>query len=286
MAKETIRNFARHFTNLTNSQRRELERALHDLENSEEITNLVSTLDFLRRKPNQNLAVPQITATAIVRGAVLEWAPLKDQRISAYEIEFSTSANFSSSTKTLTFGSNAIIEGLTDTTFVRIRGIRSDGTQGPFSDTVTIAPEIFSINARTEETFYYRLEDNATYTILGGSGSDFEYTPINAEGISMVWGTLHVYGNPEIEVHGIENFTIKLISRVVETSTDTEQWRITCHGYDGIYHIGPVPIQHPEEQQTLQIRIDATDNSMTGEFYPSEVLYAHLNGLELGSNTV
>lgn len=285
MAKEHVRNFAKLFTNLTEGQQRELERALSELDNQQEITNLNASLEFLRRKPNQNLAVPDITATPIVRGVILEWPALKDQRIAAYEIQVSTSPVFASFVTTSTFGQSAIIEGLSTTTFIRIRGIRSNGTQGPFSDTVTVNPFVFSIKARTQETFYFSLTDNIPFTVLGGPGTEFEYQPINEEGFTMAWANLSVYANPEIEVIGTDTFTLKLISRVVETNVETEHFRATPSGYWGTYQLGPVAIEHPDSQQTLEVKVVAQDDSPTGHFYPSIILYGHLNALELGTNT-
>lgn len=285
MAFNPIRNFAKYFTNLTPGQMREFERAMNDFQNSAEITNLVASLQFLRRKPNQSLAVPEVSATPIVRGAILEWNLLPDQRIAVYEIQVSTDPNFASFTTSSTFGNNAIIEGLSTTTFVRVRGVRTDGTQGPFSNTITINPFIFSIKGRTEEAFYVQLTDDTAFTVLGGAGSDFEYQPVNPEGVSMFWGLVSMYANPEIDPQGSEKLQMKLVSKVVETGTDTEIWRNSASGFFGTYHIGPVTVQHPETQQTLQVRLDVQDQTPQGKFYPSEVLYASLSSLELGSNT-
>lgn len=286
MGKEHVRNFAKLFTNLTDGQRREMERALAELDNQQEITNLVTSLEFIRRKPVQAVPIPEITSTPIVKGAILEWQSLADQRISIYEIHVSNDPNFANFTTTSTFGNSAVLEGLTLTTFVRVRGVRSDGSQGPFSETEVITPFVFSIKARTQETFYFPLLDNTEYTILGGGNTEFEYQPINEEGFSMTWGNLSVYGNPEIEVLGEPGFIIRMISRVVETGATTEHARVTPTGYWGTYQLGPVCIPHPETQQTLQVSVIAQDVSMKARsFYPSIVLYGHLNSFELGTNT-
>lgn len=283
MAKQTIRQFARLFSGLTPGQQREMERALTEMDNQSEITNLHTSLEFLRRKPNQSLSVPVVTATPVVRGALLEWDALPDQRISIYEINSSSSSNFSSFTTSSTYGQSAIIEGLSTTTFVRVRGLRSDGTQGPFSETVTIDPYVFSIKGRVQETFYFSLDNNTTFTVMGGEGSEFDYVPINEAGFTMAWANVSVYGNPDIEVIGTPTFTISLKS--VTPSAITVHAGVNPSGYFGTYQLGPVCIPHPAVNETLQVSIEARDNSMSNKFYPSVILYGHLNALELGTNT-
>jgi len=283
MAKNTIRQFARLFTGLTPGQQREMERALAEMDDQNEITNLNTSLEFLRRKPNQHLSVPQVTATPTVRGALLEWEALPDQRIAIYEIHISEQSNFSSFTTSSTFGQSAIIEGLSTTTFARVRGLRSDGTQGPFSDTLTIDPYVFSIKGRVQETFYFAINNNTTFTVMGGAGSEFDYIPINEAGFTMAWANLSVYGNPDIEVIGTSAFTISLKS--VTPSATTVHAAVTPSGYFGTYQIGPVCIPHPAVNESLQVSIEAQDTSMINKFYPSIILYGHLNALELGTNT-
>jgi hypothetical protein len=292
MAKNPIRQFSKYFTNLTPAQRREMERALTDLGNTQEITNLNTSLEFVRRKPNQFLPIPQIRVTALVRGALLEWNPLADQRIAAYEIRTSNDPNFADFSNTITVGTSALIEGLDQTTFVKIRGLRgssqgslTSNTQGAFSDTVTILPKVFSLNARSQEAFYVTLGDTTPVTVLGGSGSTFEYTPINPEGFSMYWGSVYIYGDPDVAAKGTPEITMKLISKVVNTGAETEIWRNTASDYFGTYNIGPAPISHPDAQQTIQVRLDVQDQVPTNKFYVTEVRYAHLSAIELGTQT-
>jgi len=286
MAKEHVRNFAKFFTNLTPGQQRELERALAELDNQQEITNLVSTLDFVRKKPRQNMAVPEILATPIVRGALLEWEPLPDQRVSTYEINVSEDPNFSSFSTSFTFGNSVAIEGINLTTFVRIRGVRTDGSQGPFSDTVTINPIVFAIKARTQEVFYFYMNTNQEQQVLGGPGTVFEYQPINEAGFTMVWGNVSVYGNPDIDIVGRPEFTISTRSEDSITEVVKEEWLTTPSGYWGTYQIGPFAVPHPLSQGVLQIGVFAKDLSIkTPSFYPSVILYGHLNAFELGVST-
>lgn len=277
-----LRSFSKFFKNLTDGQRREIERVLVDLENSEEITSLNSTLEFLRRKPNQHIPIPQLKVDNTSRGAVISWEAIKDQRIQSYEVEVSTNANFSVSSKTLTFGTTVILEGLGQVTFVRIRGVRTDGTTGPFSDTATLVPLLFSIIARTQEAFYIILTDSTAFTILGGSGSTFDYEPVlpGPSGFSMFFGQVYMYGDPEVAIRGTPDITLKVFGTT--NSGITEHWRSTASDHHGTYSIGPFCIQHPETGN-LQVRVDAQDSNPPNKFYTSEIIWAHLNSIELGS---
>jgi len=277
-----IRTFAKLFRDLSDSQRKEMERALSDLENSEEITNLSSTLEFLRRKQNFSMPVPQLVTNNTSKGAVISWEAIKDQRAGAYEVEVSTQANFSTSTKVMTFGTNVILEGLSATTYVRVRAVRTGGTTGPFSDTAVVTPFLFTIVSRTEEAFYFKLTNSTSFTVLGGSGSTFDYEPIRPgpEGFSMVFGFVNMYADPEVAIRGTPDVTIKII----ETTNlgESIRWLSTASDHFGAYSIGPFCIQHPETGN-VEYRLEVQDSNPPNPFYVSEILWCHLNSVELGS---
>lgn len=282
MAKNHIRTFAKLFTNLNPGQQREFERALNDYQNTQEITNLNASLEFLRRKPNQLLAVPQLVLKSTIRGAIISWDLLPDQRISAYEVEVSETANFASSFTLSTFGNSIVLDGLTGTTFVRVRGIRTDGTQGPRSDVGAIAPQLFSVKVRTDEVFYVAIPDVDTVTIIGGAGSVFEYQPINPDGFSMVWGFVSLYANPEVAITGTSGISMRLEAKVLPANTNVTIWADTAADYFGSYQIGPAAVPHPPLNETLQLRLDVRDIIPNNKFYVTTVLWAHMSALELG----
>jgi len=228
------------------------------------------------------MPVPQLETNNTSRGAVISWEAIRDQRAGAYEVEVSTTANFASSTKVMTFGTNVILEGLSATTFVRVRAVRTDGTTGPFSDTATLTPFLFSIIGRTDEVFYFRLTDSTPFTVLGGPGSTFDYDPIRPgpEGFSMVFGQVCMYGDPEIAIRGTPDITIKIISTA--NAIETEQWRSTVSDHAGTYSVGPFCIQHPETGN-IEYRLELQDSNPPNKFYINEVLWGHLSSIELGS---
>jgi hypothetical protein len=154
---------------------------------------------------------------------------------------------------------------------------------GPFSETTALTPFLFSIVGRTQETFYFPIDDNTAFTVLGGSGSVFDYTPILSGtdgGFSMVFGSVNIYADPEVAIRGTPDFTIKVISTT--NAGSVEQWRSTVSDHYGSYSIGPFCIQHPDTG-TLQYRLEVQNANPPNKFYVSEIIWAHLNSIELGS---
>ncbi len=294
MAGEHLRTFAKMFTNLTPGQQREFERALADLENSKEITSLATSLDLLKRKPNTFLPAPILTATVTVRGAQVEWEPLKDQRINFYEVDTSQSANFSSFSTVLTFGPRTTIDGLDASRFMRVRGVRRDGTTTPYSNTLEINPNLYEITSHSAEAFYVPITGTAANTVLGGSGSTLSYTPINPDGNSMVWGFISTYGDPAIGMWATDDIIAEGVSKIFDSDgfqvgDETIFWKNTVGEHFNSQSIGPVSIAHPELNQTIQLSVRITDTTVKSNSDPrtkdsTEVFWVHLSALELGIN--
>ena len=285
-----IRSFAKMFTNLTSGQRREFERALADLENSRELISLETSLDILKRSPDSALPIPQPIVTDSVRGGIIEWSALPDQKINFYEVDISSTSSFASFTTVSTFSTASVIYGLTSTKFLRVRGVRRDGTTTPYSSVQTMAPRLFDITTHSEEDFYIPIVGTDANTILGGTTSALDYTPINPNGNSMVWGFASIYGNPSVAMLGLDNITIDLIYRYIDTdgvtpvpNSETTVWSNSVGEFWSSTAIGPVTIPHPDLNQSLEIRLDVTDtiDDLKGGQY-TEVFWAHLNSLELG----
>jgi len=287
MPSKSIRNFARFFTNLTNSQKQEFNRVFDDLQNSLEVTSLSTSLELLRKKPDQNLPIPVISINPSVRGGIVSWVPLPDQRINFYEVDLSPTSNFSSVTTVTSFDTSVTIDGLTETQFVRVRGVRSfNGTVTPYSETGILAPNLFDIRTHLLEEFYVNCPHNQT-VVLGGADSTLDYIPTNPNGFSMVWGGVSIYANPNVALsgNGIE-IPMQVFARNVEadsgiTYDDTEYWRITSSEFFGTYAIGPFVVPHPELNDSLQIRFEITDTA-EGSGTNTQIQWLHLNVLELG----
>ena len=292
MSNEFLGGFSKFFTNLTKAQRQELDRALADLQNSKEITSLDESLRLLKRKPDQRLPIPVLSVTETVLGAIIEWEPLSDQRINFYEANVSTFSNFSSFTTVTTFGHNLVLDGLNSTKYVRVRGVRRDGTTTPFSDVASVVPSSFVIRSHTAEAFYIPLEGTATHTIIGGADTTLEYTPANADGNSMVWGFFTAYADPACAMFGSGEIQASVWVTITDgngnTTSDTEYLRFTLGEHYNSMNIGPFHIPHPTSGSSVTIRVDAWDittkeNGLQRKQDATNIEWIHLNVLEVGT---
>jgi len=285
MPLKQINEFSSKFTNLTISQQEELQFAFKDLQDSLDTTSLTTSLELLKRRPDQDLPIPQVTSTPTIRGAILEWDPLPDQRVSFFEIDVADQNNFSSFVTTTTFGLSAIIDGLTFTKFARVRGIRKDETVTAYSEAVQISPEAFEINTHTDEDFYVRIIGTDENTVLGGEGSFLEFTPINPEGQSMVWGMISTYADPAVAMYGIDSINARVYLRIIDTDgsvvSDEVIWKHSISEYFNTQAIGPFTINHPELNQSVELRVTVQDETGTAADN-SQVQWVHLNVFELG----
>jgi len=285
MPLKQINDFSSKFTNLTISQQEELQFAFKDLQDSLDTTSLTTSLELLKRRPDQTLPIPQVTSTPTIRGAILEWDPLPDQRVSFFEIDIADQNNFSSFVTTTTFGLSAIIDGLTFTKFARVRGIRKNETVTAYSDPVQISPEAFEINTHTDEDFYVRIIGTDENIVLGGEGSFLEFTPINPEGQSMVWGMISTYADPAVAMYGIDSINARVYLRIIDTDgsvvSDEVIWKHSISEYFNTQAIGPFTINHPELNQSVELRVTVQDETGTAADN-SQVQWVHLNVFELG----
>ena len=286
MALKEIQNFGALFTNLTRSQQEELQLAFKDLQDSLDTTSVTTSIELLKRKPDQSLPIPQVTASPTVRGAILEWDPLPDQRVSFFEIDVSDTNNFSSFITTTTFGLSAVIDGLTSTKFARVRGIRKDETTTPYSDPVQISPEAFEVNTHTDEDFYIRIVGTGENTVLGGTGSFLAFTPINPTGQSMVWGMISTYADPAVAMWGADQINCRVYKRIIDTDgttvvSDELVWKHSISEFFNTQAIGPFNIEHPELNQSIELRVTVQDETQTSDDN-TQVQWVHLNVFELG----
>lgn len=295
MAGEHIRNFAKFFTNLTPGQRQEFERALYDLDNSRQTTSLASSLEQLRRKPTSFLPTPQPVATVTVRGAQIEWEPLPDLRINFYEVDVSSQPNFATFTTVSTFGPRTVIDGLDSTRYVRVRGVRRSGEVTPYSATLEVNPNLYEIRSHTDEGFYIPVTGTTANTVLGGLSSTLEYTPINPNGNSMVWGFISIYGDPAIGLTGKDDIVVEAVSIILDADgfqvgEETVLWKKTVAEYFNSLAIGPVTVSHPELNQSIVLSVRVTDTTINEDDQlprsqdSTEVFWVHLSALELGLN--
>jgi len=291
MAGEFLAGFSKFFTNLTKSQRQEIDRALADLQNSKELTSLDTSIRLLKRKVDQNLPIPQLSITPTVRGAIVEWPALPDQRITFYEADVSAFSNFASFTTVATFGIQVVIDGLTGTKFVRVRGVRRDGTTTPYSNQVAITPTLFQLNSHVLEAFYIPITGTADNTVLGGSGTTLAYTPGNPDGNSMVWGFIAAYADPVCAMTGDQPVEASVMVKITQANgdvTDEEFVHLTFSEFYNSQNIGPFIVAHPDAGGTIEVRVLMKDTSVTESgglraIDATIVNWCHMNIIELGS---
>lgn len=291
MAGEFLGGFAKFFTNLTISQRQEIDRALADLQNSKEMTSLDTSIRLLKRKVDQTLPIPQLETTATVRGAIVEWPALPDQRISFYEADVSSFSNFASFTTIATFGIQIVIDGLEGTKFVRVRGVRRDGTTTPYSNQISIQPTLFQINSHTLESFYVSITGTSDNVVIGGTGTTLAYTPGNPDGNSMVWGFISAYADPVCAMQGDQPVEASVMVKITESNgdiTDEEYVHLTFSEFHNCQNIGPFIIAHPDSGGTVEVRITMKDISTkedaSARTQDSTIVnWCHMNIVELGS---
>jgi hypothetical protein len=294
MSGEFLSGFSKFFTNLTTAQRQELDRAFADIQNSKEMTSLDTSLRNLRRKPDQLLPIPQLVVTTSIRGATVEWIPLTDQRINFYEVDISTFSNFASKTLVTTFGVDIVIDGLLATKYVRVRGVRRDGTTTPYSETITVTPQAFSINARALQSFYIQLTGTSAHSVLGGADTVMEYTPINEDANSMCWGFFTAYGDPATAMMGRSEIVVSTYVTKTSHTGDVlsleEAWRTTLgEGWNSL-DIGPFVIAHPPIGGSIKIEVWGQDGTTDENGDPrivgdnTLITWCHLNVFETGSS--
>jgi hypothetical protein len=293
MSGEFLRGFSKYFTNLTIAQRQELDRAFADIQNTKEITSLNTSLSNLRRKPDQRLPIPQLTVQTTSRGATVSWLALPDQRINFYEIDISTFSTFASKTLVTTFGLDVVLDGLLITKYVRVRGVRRDGTTTPYSETATVTPESFSIRSHVAETFYTYLAGTGQNSVLGGEGTTMEYTPINPDSNSMVWGFFTGYADPAVAMKGQAEIVVTVWVTTKDENGEVlsteEMWRVSLGEFWNSLNIGPFVVGHPPLGGTIMIEVFGVD-ATAADFYArvagdnSWIDWCHLNVLEVGSS--
>lgn len=289
MALETIRNFAKLFTNLTPDQQLEFERALVELQNSLDTTSLTSTIDLLTRRPDQSLPIPQVTITRSVRGGVIQWTPLPDQKINFFEIDISDTSNFATFSTVTTFSNQATISGITNTKFIRVRGVRKDGTSTPYSTVSTISPRVFDVKVKFQETFYVRIPKGSNPP----TSSPFypvgriRYTPVDPDAKSMVMGFVSLYADPCVMTYGLPDIQMRLIAKEFYSNGAhgdiTQYWRGSAGEWFGSYSVGPFAVTHPTAAGAqLEVRLEVQDGTQQAGSPGTEVQWAWLSAYEVG----
>jgi len=289
-----VRTFAKLFTNLTPDQQREFERALVSVQDSIDTTSLGVTLDLLERKPNQNLPIPQLTITRSVRGALVEWKPLPDQRIAFFEVQVSSTSNFGQASTIATYGNQATISGITTTKFIRVRGIRKDGTTTPYSDIGQVTPRIFDVRISFQETFYVAIPKGPVPPITSHfyPVGRIVFTPVDPDVKTMAVGFVSMFADPNVMAYGLDDIRIRLVGRVWDGTfyssgtknieSVTTYWENSCGEFFGCYSVGPVPIVHPSLGKSVELELHVQDGTQQVTNPATQVIWGWLAKYEVG----
>lgn len=288
-----VRTFAKFFTNLTPDQQREFERALVSVQDSIDTTSLGVTIDLLERKPNQSLPIPVLTITRSIRGALISWAQLPDQRINFFEVQVSSTSNFAVASTVTTYGNQATISGITTTKYIRVRGVRKDGTTTPYSEIGSVTPRIFDVRIKFQETFYVSIPKSATPPVncpfypVGR----IKFTPVDPDAQTMAIGFVTLFADPNVNVYGLDDIRIRLIARTINgfyingkpnVEDTATYWQSSCGEFFGSYSVGPIPIEHPTLGKTLEVELGVQDGTQHTVNHPTKVHWAWLSTYEVG----
>jgi len=288
-----VRTFAKFFTNLTPDQQREFERALVSVQDSIDTTSLGVTIDLLERKPNQSLPIPVLTITRSIRGALISWAQLPDQRINFFEVQVTSTSNFAVASTVTTYGNQATISGITTTKYIRVRGVRKDGTTTPYSEIGSVTPRIFDVRIKFQETFYVSIPKSATpptncpfYPV-----GRIKFTPVDPDAQTMAIGFVTLFADPNVNVYGLDDIRIRLIARTINgfyvngmpnVEDTATYWQSSCGEFFGSYSVGPIPIEHPTLGKTLEVELGVQDGTQHTTNHPTKVHWAWLSTYEVG----
>lgn len=150
--KAPIRGIAKLLLNLSPGLRTKIESAFVEAENLLDFHNRSVVSKQTRRSVSGLVDAPVVTVTSGVLGVAANWERLDDPRITLYEVEVSSDNIFSNPTSFNTVDTNFAIENRTAITYVRVRGVRSDGQAGPWSDVESATPEVVPVVASSVST--------------------------------------------------------------------------------------------------------------------------------------
>lgn len=133
-AKAPLRGLAKLLVNVDPGVRTKIESAFAEAENLLDFHNRSVVERQERRKLSGLVDAPIIAVQASAFGVAATWDRLDDPRITLYEVQLSSNDIFSDPTSFTVVDTNFALEGQEGTVYIRVRGVRPDGTAGPFSN--------------------------------------------------------------------------------------------------------------------------------------------------------
>lgn len=220
---QALRNYVgKLFSFLPRTQKAQVESALVDVDNMSSFTSMLTSSDILARVPEtfdlkidvsgqnygrtpvfSNDIFPWVFNAAtenIVYGGLVTWTRQDDPRIDRYEIQIANNTNFADAISVETKDFQYAFSGITTTKYVRVRGVRADGTMTNWSDTVSFTPKTTDLRVHSFPidyvNFFTMLFMTTVTNILVTNyyshqteGTHLVYTPVNGKGTSFVWAS-------------------------------------------------------------------------------------------------
>lgn len=195
MSKIPLRNIADLFTNLDAGVKSQLQSAFAEAEDLMDFHNNSAIGKQNKRVLSADIAAPVLTSTTNNRGFDVQWERLDDRRISFYDVQISLASNFADPDDYKVIDTCFSLEGIGTTVFARVRGVKSNGDCGPWSDSeqidafaTTAGPVVYTRGFGNIPSFYI----NNPISAFPGDIQHITITPERQNGGIVVFGSISV----------------------------------------------------------------------------------------------
>jgi hypothetical protein len=195
MSKIPLRNIADLFTHLDPGVKANLQSAFAEAEDLMNFHNNSSIGTQTKRVLSADVAAPILTSTTNNRGFDIQWQRLDDRRISFYDVQVSLASNFANPDDYKVVDTCFSLEGVGTTIYTRVRGVKSNGDCGPWSDSkqidafaTTAGPVVYTRGFDAIPSFYI----NSPLLAFPGDIQHITITPERQNGGIVVFGSIAV----------------------------------------------------------------------------------------------
>lgn len=190
-SKIPLRGIGKLFTHLDPGVRAKLESAFTEAESLINYHNESVTGKQDKRVISSYVSAPTIVLTQNSRGFDITWGRLDDPHISFYEAQVSLTSNFADPSVYKLVETSLTVEGVGETVYIRVRGVRWDGATGNWSNTVQTffeagGPIVYSRGLDDVPAFYIA---NTDY-LYPDPIQHISITPQRQNGGMMIFGSL------------------------------------------------------------------------------------------------
>lgn len=200
MSKIPLRHIADLFTHLDPGTKARLQSAFAEAEDLMDFHNRSAIEKSDQRTLSADVDSPILTSTTNNRGFDIQWKRLNDRRISFYDVQVSLASNFSNPDDYKVVDTCFSLEGVGTTVYTRVRGVKFDGTCGPWSDSKQIdafatsaGPVVYTRGFNDVASFYV----SNPLLAFPGPIQLINITPERQNGGIVVFGSISVK-NPTI----------------------------------------------------------------------------------------